>query len=154
MKTQSRRSFIVWLLIAITAFLGFSAVVSGAMLMIAPDGSLMGMPVSTMQGAPFKDFFVPGLILFLLLGVYPTLAACSLWKQPAWRWPDAINPFKAYHWSWAGVLAVAAILWIWLAVEMVWVDYPSLQIACFIWGGIILLLALLPPVRRYLKLHS
>ena len=39
MKTQSRRSFFVWLLIAITAFLGFSAVVSGAMLMLAPDGS-------------------------------------------------------------------------------------------------------------------
>ena len=52
MKTQSRRSFIVWLLIAITAFLGFSAVVSGAMLMIAPDGSLMGMPVSTRSAVP------------------------------------------------------------------------------------------------------
>ena len=54
----------------------------------------------------------------------------------------------------AGALAITAIMWIWLAVEMVWVDYPGLQIACFIWGGIILLLALLPPVRRYLKTRA
>lgn len=154
MKTQSRRSIFVWLLIIITAFLGFSAVVSGAMLMIAPDGSLMGMPVSTMQGAPFKDFFIPGLILALFLGVFSGIIAFGLWKKPTWRWPNAFNPFKAYHWSWAGSLAIAAIMWIWLAVEMIWVDYPSLQIACFIWGGIILLLALLPPVRRYLKTRA
>ena len=88
----TKRSFIVWLLIAITAFLGFSAVVSGAMLMLAPDGSLMGMPVSTMQGAPFKDFFLPGLILALFLGVFSGIIAYGVWKKPTWRWPNVLRP--------------------------------------------------------------
>jgi len=97
---------------------------------------------------------VAGLILALFLGVFSGIIAFGLWKKPTWRWPNAFNPFKAYHWSWAGALAIAVIMWIWLAVEMIWVDYPSLQVACFIWGGINLLLALLPPVRRYLKTRA
>lgn len=151
MNTKPSRSWIVWLLIFFEALLSFGAIVSGAMLMFAPDGSLLGMPVSVMHGGPFRDFFIPGMILFLFLGVYPAIVAYGVWQKPAWRWANAFNPFGKYHWSWAGSLAAGAIVWVWLLVELIWVDYSILHAIYFIWGGLIFFLAVAPPVRRYLK---
>jgi hypothetical protein len=81
------------------------------------------MPISIMQNsAPFSSFFIPGLVLITFFGVYPMGIAYGLWKRPAWRLPDTINPFKRIHWSWAGSLGAGMIVIIWLAVELIWVQ--------------------------------
>jgi hypothetical protein len=40
-----------------------------------PDGSTIGLPLSVLQHSPFHDFFVPGLLLLLLVGLGNTWAA-------------------------------------------------------------------------------
>ncbi len=151
MQTQQHKPFVVWILIVIEILLGIGAVGSGAMLMIAPDGSLMQMPLSIMQGSPFATFFIPGLILLLFVGIYPLAIAFGLWKKPSWLLPEKINLFRQYHWSWAGALASGLIVLIWLSVELMWVGYSVLHTIYYIWGALILLLSLLSPVRRYLQ---
>ena len=146
--------FAAKVLIWLQALLGFGAVVSGALMMISPDGSLMHMPLSVIEGAPFKGFFIPGLILFVLLGVYPLAVAYGLAKRPGWNWPNAINPFKKIHWSWAGSLASGVIVLIWLSVELIWAHVIFLHIIYYVWSGLLILLTLLPSTRKYYESHN
>lgn len=139
------------ILIFLQFFLGLGALFGGGSLMLAPDGSLLGMPLSVMQGAPFADFFIPGLILFTLVGIFPLCITYGLWKRPGWNWPNAINPFKSMHWSWAGSLAAGAICIIWILVELFWVPFAWIHAVYLAWGAFILLITLLPAVRKYCK---
>lgn len=141
--------FTAKVLIWLQVLLGFGAVVSGALMMISPDGSLMRMPLFLIEGSPFKGFFIPGLILFLFVGVFPSCVAYGLWKRPGWRWPDTVNPFKNIHWSWAGSLASGAIVFIWLTVELIWVSIGVLHYIYYAWSGLIILLTLIPATRRF-----
>lgn len=138
-----------WLLIVLQFLLGLGAFVSGGLLVAAPDGLLMQMPMGMLQYSPFSNFLIPGIILSLLLGVYPLVVSYSLWKKPAWVWPDAMNPFKHMHWSWAASLASGVILLIWIGVEA-WMlrSVAFLHILYFVWGWALILLTLFPGVRR------
>jgi len=49
-------------------FIGLGAFVCGILMIIKPDGSLMKMPLSMLNGSPFRDFLVPGIILFTING--------------------------------------------------------------------------------------
>ncbi len=44
-------------------------------LMLAPRGEIMPLPLSALAGSPFDTYFVPGLILFGVLGLGPLIAA-------------------------------------------------------------------------------
>lgn len=144
------RPLAVWLLIALLILLGVGAVPSGALLILAPDGHLMQMPVSMLEHSPFSNFLIPGVILFTLLGIYPLVVAYSLWKRPGWRWPDAINPFKDAHWSWAASLAAGGVLVIWILVEVIMLRaFVFLHALYLAWGIALVLLPLLPAVQRY-----
>ena len=68
------------ILISLLLFLGINAL-RGA-LIISPSGKLSGrMPVSILEHAPFTNFMLPGMILFLALGVLPIL---NIWALNTW----------------------------------------------------------------------
>ena len=149
-NSANRRPSAVWALIVLHLLLGLGAVASGGMLMAAPDGHLMQMPLSMLEHSPFSDFLIPGAILFTLLGVYPLCVAYGLWKRPGWRWPDVINPFKRIHWSWAGSLAAGVIGVIWIVVEVIMLrSFVFLQGLYLVWDIVLVVLTLLPEVRRH-----
>lgn len=50
-------------------FIGITAVGGGAALMISPDGSILHMPVTDLAPSPFTNYFIPGLILFTIMGI-------------------------------------------------------------------------------------
>jgi hypothetical protein len=140
----------VWLLIVLLFLLALGALPSGVLMMAAPDGSFMNMPLSMLQYSPFSSFFIPGLILFTLMGVYPLAVAYSLWRQPSWRWPEALNPVKGRHWSWAASLAAGVMLVIWITVQVLLLrSVAFLHVLYFIWGWALILLTLSAPVRQY-----
>jgi len=156
MKNNVRpRPVLWWILILLQILLGVGAVLSGAMLVAAPDGHLLQMPLSMLQYSPFPNFLIPGVILSTLLGIYPLVVAYSLWKRPAWRWPDVINPFKRTHWSWAGSLAAGVIVVIWIVVEVIMLrSVGFLHVLYFVWGIALILLTLAPGVRRHYKIDQ
>jgi hypothetical protein len=151
MRNQTKsRPVIGWLLILLQFLLGLGALAGGAVLIAAPDGGIIHMPLSMLKDSPFQNFLIPGLILFTLLGVFPVLVAFSLWRRPVWRWPDAVNPFKQLHWSWAASLAAGVMLVIWITVEVLIVrSIAFLHILYFIWGWVLILVTLLPAVREF-----
>ena len=143
----------VKMLIFLIAFLAFSALIPGAAFILAPDGHLIRMPLSNLVNSPFSDFFIPGVLLFVFIGLYPSAVAFSLWKRPAWRWPYTITPFRRFHWSWAAALAVGVILIIWIITEVQFMEVGFLHILYFVWAVLILLLTLLRKVREYYQLE-
>ena len=149
---QKSRPVLVTILIFLIFLLGLGAAVSGALLVIAPDGHLLQMPLSNLANAPFRSFLIPGLLLTLFIGIFPLLDAYSLWKQPSWDWPRTINPFRTMHWSWAGSLAAGIAVIIWILVQIQWVQTGFLHILYLIWGVTILVIAFLPTVRDYYHL--
>lgn len=145
--------FSVWLLITLHVLLSVGALGGGGALVLAPDGSLLGMPLYIIETSPFADFLIPGLILFAVLGVYPLVVAYGLWKRPAWRWPDAFNPFKQYHWPWAASLSVGVILLIWITVQVQYTGVDFLHVLYWAWGIVIMVVTLLPGLRRYFSIR-
>ncbi len=148
-KSERRRPLGAYVLIFLHIFLGVNGLYGGGAFLLRPDGSLLQMPLSDLQNSPFHDFFIPGLLLLAFLGLYPLAVAYSLWKRPAWGWPNAINPFKQLHWSWAAALAAGAIAVVWILVQMLWIPFWFLQAFILAWGVLILIFTLLPGVRRY-----
>ena len=55
--------------------LGLMALAGGVALVSKPDGSVMALPSSWLNGSPFPDFLVPGLILGGLFGVGSIIVA-------------------------------------------------------------------------------
>jgi hypothetical protein len=151
---SNARPYPVWILIFLQVFLGLNALIGGGAFLLAPDGHLIQMPLSNLKNTPFSDFLIPGLLLFIFVGIFPIAVAYSLWKRPAWRWPNILNPFKRIHWSWARSLAAGVIAMIWIAIQVQWLTVGLLHIIIFCWGALLLLVTSLPIIRRYYSLKS
>jgi hypothetical protein len=93
------------LAVVLEIFLGIGALFGGGVFILAPDGHLLGMTTQTLAGSPFRSYLVPGILLFLFVGVAPLLAAAITVRR------QAIAPFAA--------VAVGLTLIGWIAVEMV-----------------------------------
>ena len=50
------------------AFVALTSIVSGALLVASPDGSLFHMSTVILKSTPFSSFLIPGLILCILVG--------------------------------------------------------------------------------------
>lgn len=101
---------------ALEVFLGVGALAGGAALMLGPRGEILPLPVSALAGSPFGSYFVPGLILFVALGLGPLVAADLARRR------HPIAPLAT--------CAVGAALLVWLAVEIAIVGFsmtPPLQ---------------------------
>ena len=110
--------------------LSIGALGGGLVLMIAPRGEIMPLPLSALAGSPFDTYLVPGLILFGVLGVGPLVAALLAWLR------HPLAPTAAF--------VVGVGLLIWVAVEVAIIGYsnePPLQAMYGILGVLIVLVA-------------
>lgn len=58
-----------FLAIFLLLFNGVGAIVGGWILMIDPSGTQMQLPLDYLKHIPFKDYFIPGFILFVANGL-------------------------------------------------------------------------------------
>ncbi len=63
------------------AVIGAGAAVCGALLIIAPDGRYLQLPLALLKPSPFRDFLVPGLILFLVNGAGNMMSAVLCFRM-------------------------------------------------------------------------
>jgi hypothetical protein len=94
------------LLIVLQAFLAISAMPSGLMLMWAPDGHLIQLPLAVLTNAPFTDFFWPGALLFTVLGMGHAVGLVLTWRHAPLADGAAL------------VLGAGAVIWIVVQVIM------------------------------------
>jgi hypothetical protein len=62
------------LLFLLIYFVAFTAISSGLIMVLKPDGSSLGLNLQMLHGTPFHDFFVSGLLLIFLIGGTQILA--------------------------------------------------------------------------------
>jgi len=104
-STSRRLPTLGRLAMVLEIFLGIGALFGGIQFILAPDGHLLGTPLSMLAGTPFHSFLVPGLLLFTFVGVGPMVAAVITARR------RAIGPLAAF--------AVGLTLMGWITVEMV-----------------------------------
>ncbi len=115
------------LVFAFVLFLGLSACFGGWALMEYPSGQMLQMPTQMLENSPFADFFWPGLILFVILGLGSLLVAGLIFR----RVPN-------YH-RWVILLGLSLVIWI--GMQLIWLStYSWLQL---LYGGLGLVLVAL-----------
>jgi len=150
-KEAKRRPLYSWVLVILVFILSMAAIISGILLMASPDGSLLGMTEDVLKGTPFNDYTVPGVLLFLLLGIFPFVVGLGLINIGR-KWLARVNPIRKHYWAWAGAIITGIIVIVWVIVETAMIGYVSvLQPVMGVWGALILCLTLLPQVRRYYR---
>jgi hypothetical protein len=85
-------------------FVAIGALPVGIMMIVKPDGSTVGMSTAILSGSPFRDFFIPGLFLFTVNGVF-NLAASVL-------------AFFKYRYTSLIGLGLGSALVIWISVQV------------------------------------
>jgi hypothetical protein len=88
-------------------FVGLTAVVSGAMLIVVPTGSLLQMPPDMLKATPFDDFLLPGVMLFLVIGVGHVAGGVLTMRR---------HRFAGYS---GAALGFGLMIWIFVQVNMI-----------------------------------
>ena len=115
-----------------------SGLAGGIGLISDPTGASLRIPQEWLTNSPFKDYLIPGIILFTVLGIFPAIVSIGLWKEK--------------YWGWLGSLLLGFALLIWIIVEIIIIGYqsnPPLQLIYGILGIVILLLTNLPRVKKF-----
>ncbi|MHB9150484.1 MAG: hypothetical protein ACYC33_10485 [Thermoleophilia bacterium] len=109
---------------ALEVLLAVGAIPAGLLMIIRPSGSFMSMPLTMLDGSPFRDFLWPGVILLVANGILPLVVAWGAWRRKSWA-PE-------------GHVVVGAVLIGWIVVELLMIDYHWLQ-AAYLGLGIVIL---------------
>jgi hypothetical protein len=79
--------------------LSVGALAGGAMLFLVPDGSALGMPLSMLEHTGFRSCRFPGLILFVVNGVFPLVSAMAMLRGRPWA-PQTVMVIGALLVGW------------------------------------------------------
>lgn len=151
-QPKAAASYLLWLIILIV---GMGALYGGSNLILDPSGKLLEIPQFFLVDTPFKTYLVPGLILFILLGLFPLLSLYGLIARPKIKFLDIINIYKQQHWGWTYSLYTGIMLVIWMDVQIFWIGHSaSLQSYFAFTGIIIIILALLPGVQKQYRIQE
>jgi hypothetical protein len=149
-KNRKRKPFWAWVLIILLIFQSISALFGGIALIVEPSGSLLKMPVVSLENSPFSSFLLPGIVLTVLLGIFPAFTAYCLIFRPAKKGFNFLNLYADRHCGWAYSLYIGLMLMIWITVQVAIVGYGHIIQTVYASIGIILtILTLIPSVMRY-----
>jgi hypothetical protein len=147
-----KRRLLIFALIALHLFTGFGALSGGAMLVLEPDGSLLGMQPAWLDGSPFKSYLIPGVILFVMIGCVSILTSIGLLFKPSWKFAEKLNLYPSMHWAWTWSLYLSVTLMIWIIVQQIMASFFWLQPVMLATGLLIMVISLLPGTQhQYLK---
>lgn len=149
-----KRPFEIWILILLLVMLAVNAFYGGIGLMLAPDGSLLKMEPGWLANSPFNSYFIPGLLLLLMNGIFPLIAVLGLVTKNNSQVANRLNIYKNLHWGWTFAVYSGIITNLWIIVQQLMAEYFILQTIIAAVGLLILVAALLPRVIRYYGIKS
>ena len=114
----------------IQIFVGLGALPAGALMIIFPSGKQLQMPLELLNGSPFNNFLVPGIILFLINGAGQLTAGLMSLRR---------HPLAGYT---GAVFGMGLMIWIFVQVNMIGGGH-ILQYSYFLLGTVETVLAFL-----------
>jgi magnesium-transporting ATPase (P-type) len=147
---SKRRPLALWPLLILMGLLSLGGFVGGVAFLMDRSGAELGAKLSWLDRTPVDDFFLPGLFL---LGVYG-VGTLALMTGLIWRfspgWLRSLDRRLGHHWSWAGTIAIGAVLIAWIVYEFtLFSDRMVLQPILLVVGAVMVAIPLLPSMRRY-----
>jgi hypothetical protein len=136
---KTRRPRTLWALMVLTAVQIIGATAGGVGLVQDPINNI-GMSLSLLDGTPFKDYLIPGLILLIVVGLFPIVPLVGLVMRRRWGW-------------WLELAAGFGLI-IWIITEVALLGYLpgagiGLQIAMGLLGVFVVVLTLVRPTRAF-----
>ncbi|PRY10182.1 hypothetical protein CLV24_11599 [Pontibacter ummariensis] len=144
----------LYLLGLLHLLLGLNGLVGGALLILEPRGSLLGMSTAWLGHSPFSTYLLPGILLLFCMGVFPLLTLVGLLFKPDWAWAGLLNIYPAKHWAWTYSLFTGILTVTWITVQIVLTTYFWLQPLVMIVGLGIVVFTMLPEVISYFTISK
>jgi hypothetical protein len=114
----------------IQLFVALGALPAGYSMIVEPNGSGLGMNPGFLEGSPFHDYFIPGLFLFTVNGLFNLAGA-------------TVSFFKGKYTGLIGI-GLGASLIVWITVQVLSIQmYHFLQPVYFVIGAIEIVLGYL-----------
>jgi len=136
------------LLCSLHLFLGINGLAGGILLIIKPEGSLLGMNVDWLNRSPFESYLIPGILLAFFLGVIPLVTFFGLIIKKNWRFANLFNIYRNRYWAWSFSLYTGIIAITWITVQLILTQYFWIQPVIIFIGLLILILTLVPEVMN------
>ncbi|MNJ67418.1 hypothetical protein D3C77_635900 [compost metagenome] len=119
------------------------------MLAIDPSGDVLGMSLSLLEQSPFPNYFFPGLILFIMLGIAPICIGIGLIRKNNSSVANKLNVFSNLHWSWSFSLYSGFALIIWIVAQTYFLQAVHfVHLFYFAIGVMIQIVTMLPSVQK------
>ncbi len=141
-----KRPLIIWLLIFFHFIITINAIPAGIMMMLRPDGSLLGMGPGWLSRSPFKNYFTPGVILCVVVGGISLVAMTGLISGYYWKLPERFNIYKNQTWPWTFSLYAGITVIAWIAIQLMMTSYFWIQPVIIMIGLMIIILTMIPSV--------
>jgi len=116
--------------------------------MIKTDGSLLGMQANWLNRSPFKSYLIPGLLLFLFLGIIPLLTFIGLIKKKNWQFTNLFNIYRNRNWAWSFSLYTGIIAITWITIQLILTQYFWIQPVIIFNGLFIIIITMLPQIIK------
>ena len=144
-----QRPLAIWPLVFFLLFLALGGLYGGIAMLIDPTGGSLQL-TETLPLLPVSNFVLPGIFLLVVMGLVPLLLIYGLLARPKWKWAEKLTRWSGHHWAWTGTIGFGIILAIWLIVEGLLIGFEwAIQYITAIDGVLIILLVLMPPVRKF-----
>jgi hypothetical protein len=148
-KNQSK-PFALYLLLMCLFLQALSGLFGGIALLLSPSGDLIQIPLWLLSQTPFKNFFIPGMILSLLLGFYPAVVFYGLISRAELKCLEIFNIYPEQKGAWTASLYIGIMLVLWIDFEIYFIGYVHyIQTAYALLGVLIIVLTLTPAVKKY-----
>ena len=144
-----KRPFMLWLLVVCLLFLAMGGFSGGIPMLADPANGGYLQFGELLPLLPVSNFILPGLFLLSFMGLLPLLLVYGLVAKPTWPRVDKIFKWSGHHWAWIGSIFLTAGTAIWLVYEGWLVGWWPITKITAVLGGLILLIALIPNVRKF-----
>lgn len=136
-------------------FLSIGAFYGGILMMADPSGKLLEMTTASLERSPFQDYFWPGLILLIGMGLLPIFSLAGLIIGGFGRSQKCIPLYNNMHNGWTLSLASGIGLVLWMDIQIWLIGYEAvIQTIFSLYGVVIVITTLLPPVVNRYKLPA
>ena len=146
-----KRPLMLWPLIIVLILLSLGGFSGGIPMLIDPlSGGYLNFE-DLLPLLPVSNLILPGLFLIAYMGLFPLLLVYGLIARPSWTIVDKYFLWSGHHWAWTGSIILSAGIAIWLGYEGWLVGWWPITTITAVQGGLILILALIPSVRKHYK---
>jgi CDP-diglyceride synthetase len=120
---MNTRKALAYVAATFLTLVGLGALVIGIWLMLDTNGTSLGMTVELLKNTPFKDFYIPGLVLFTFNGIFGLIAANL--------------SFQKHQYAGKATMLIGVGMILWISTQIYWIGWGSWLIPTFLVIGVV-----------------